>query len=99
MNTTPRPSSTGSSARPPARSSLLRGLGAAGAAVMVAFVGSAGLGAGQAQAAGIGTGLSHADPATSTERQHPSASDPAHLPSATATAIRYSYQGGRLTRL
>ena len=49
MDTTPRPRSAPSTLR----SNLRRGLGAAGAAVAVAFVGTAALGAGQAHAAGV----------------------------------------------
>ncbi len=95
MNSTPRPSATVSSSR----STLRRGLGAAGAAVVVAFVGSAGLGAGQAHAAGVSAGLSHAEPSPATTRHHRPVGHPAHLPSATTVAIRYSCAEGRLTRL
>ena len=49
MDTTPSPGAAPSTVR----STLRRGLGAAGAAVAVAFVGTAALGAGQAHAAGI----------------------------------------------
>ena len=53
MDTTPRPAEP----RPTARTALRRGLGAAGAAVVVAFVGTTGLGGAQAHAAGIAGGL------------------------------------------
>ncbi|MEO7753806.1 MAG: hypothetical protein ABIS35_10360 [Terracoccus sp.] len=95
MTTTSRPSSTSSSTS----SSLRRGLGAAGAAVVVAFVGSAGLGAAQAQAVGVSTGLSHTEPSAATVRPDRPEGHPAHLPSATTTAVRYLYTDGRLTQL
>src|SRR3954464_3324961 len=97
MDTTPRPGSAPSTLR----STLRRGLGAAGAAVAVAFVGTAALGAGQAQAAGITGGLTPARataaPAPHRHRHH--ASHPANLPAATSTAYRYSFRDGQLIRL
>ncbi|GAA2149074.1 hypothetical protein FHX52_2749 [Humibacillus xanthopallidus] len=99
MDTTPSPA-----ALPPApRSALRRGLSAAGAAVVVAFVGTAGLGVAQAHAAGVSTGLSYAaQPGTQSPRPpHPprKANHPANLPAATTTAFRYSFRDGQLIRL
>ncbi|WP_076262799.1 hypothetical protein [Intrasporangium flavum] len=81
------------------RSSLRRGLGAAGAAVAVAFVGTAGIGAAQAQAAGVERGLAYA--ADASHRQHPPrrAAHPTTLPPATTTAVRYTFDSGRLIEL
>jgi hypothetical protein len=99
MDTTPRPATTPSTPR----SALRRGLGAAGATVVVAFVGTAGLGVAQAHAAGVSSGLSYADqPATRAPHQphRPHRADhPANLPPATTTAYRYSFRDGRLIRL
>lgn len=75
-------------------SSLRRGLGIAGAAVAVAFVGTAGLGVGQAEAAGISAGITHVATA-STPTGRPAA-HPANLPPATALAVRYSFDDGEL---
>jgi hypothetical protein len=99
MDTTPSPA-----APPPTpRSALRRGLSAAGAAVVVAFVGTAGLGAAQAHAAGVSTGLSYAaapDPESPRPAHGPrTAKHPANLPAATATAYRYSFRDGQLIRL
>ncbi|WP_323096221.1 hypothetical protein [Intrasporangium sp. YIM S08009] len=81
------------------RSSLRRGLGAAGAAVAVAFVGTAGIGAAQAQAAGVERGLTYA--ADTSHRPHPPrhAAHPTTLPPATTTAVRYTFDAGRLIEL
>ena len=96
------PSPSASPSRPAPRSlsaSLKRGLGAAGAAVVVAFVGTAGIGAAQAHAAGVAGGLSYA--ADATQRPHPPrhAAHPANLPAATTTAVRYTVDSGRLIEL
>jgi hypothetical protein len=85
------------------RSALRRGLGAAGTAVVVAFVGTAGLGVAQAHAAGVSTGLSHAAqprtrPPHLPHRPH-GADHPANLPAATTTAYRYSFRDGLLIEL
>jgi hypothetical protein len=80
-------------------SALHRGLRAAGAAVLVAFVGTAGLGAAQAHAAGISTGLTHAaDSGSIAPHRHRGAAHPANLPAATTTAYRYSFRDGQLVR-
>lgn len=100
MTTTQRPESAGP-ASPAVRSALRRGLGAAGAAVAVAFVGTAALGTGQAHAAGISGGLTPV-PATSRPVPRPhrhQAAHPANLPAATSTAYRYSFRDGQLIRL
>lgn len=96
MDITPRPAATPLTS---SRSTLRRGLSAAGAAVAVAFVGTAGLGAAQAHAAGISSGLSHAADSGS-RAQHPprGAAHPAHLPAATTTAYSYSFRDGQLLR-
>ncbi|HEX6057061.1 MAG TPA: hypothetical protein VFY98_14700 [Intrasporangium sp.] len=76
---------------------IRRGLGAA---VAVAFVGTAALGAGQAQAAGISNGLTYAaEPAPSPGAPPRPAADPANLPPATTLAIRYGYRDGELIEL
>ena len=96
MDTTPSPRPN----RPTVRSALRRGLGAAGAAVVVAFVGTAGLGAGQAQAAGVSEG--HLYAGSSAPRQHHHrvpATHPANIPPATALAVRYSFDNGELIEL
>jgi hypothetical protein len=97
MDTTPRPGNAPSTFR----STLRRGLGAAGAAVVVAFVGTTALGAGQAQAAGVAGGLTPVraatEPAPHPHRHH--ATHPANLPAATTTAYRYSFRDGRLIQL
>jgi hypothetical protein len=96
MDTTPRPRPVPSTVR----SALRRGLGAAGAAVAVAFVGTTALGAGQAHAAGVSGGLTPA-PGTA-PAQHPhrhNAAHPANLPPATTTAYRYSFRNGQLIEL
>ena len=96
MDTTPRPAATPSTSR----SALRRGLSAAGAAVVVAFVGTAGLGVAQAHAAGVSTGLSYAaQPGTRAPRPPHRANHPANLPAATTTAYRYSFRDGQLIRL
>ncbi|MBB2987986.1 hypothetical protein [Terracoccus luteus] len=81
--------------------SLRRGLGAAGAAVVVAFVGTAGLGAAQAHAAGISTGHVHQRDAGHLGQHRPPrpAAHPANLPPATTSAVRYLFTDGRLSRL
>ncbi|MEO6998688.1 MAG: hypothetical protein ABI112_11440 [Terracoccus sp.] len=85
-------------ARPSAiRSSLRRGLGAAGAAVAVAFVGTAGLGAAEAQAAGVSTGVAYLSHVTSPEPVP--ATHPANLPPATTLAVHYSFEDGSLPQL
>lgn len=89
MNPTPRPASF--------RSSVRRGFSAAGAAVVVAFVGTAGLGAAQAQAAGVSTGLSYA--AEPAPRAPAPATSPVNLPPATTLAVRYTYQDGALRQV
>jgi hypothetical protein len=96
MDTTPRPAATPSTSR----SALRRGLSAAGAAVVVAFVGTAGLGVAQAHAAGVSTGLSYAaQPGTRAPHPPHRANHPANLPAATTTAYRYSFRDGQLIRL
>jgi hypothetical protein len=99
MDTTPRPETPGP-ASSTVRSALRRGLGAAGAAVAVAFVGTAALGAGQAHAAGISGALTPV-PASAPSAPHPHrhhAAHPANLPAATSTAYRYSFRDGQLIR-
>lgn len=96
MDTTPHPRLAPSTVR----STLRRGLGAAGAAVAVAFVGTTALGAGQAHAAGVAGGLTPAPapaPAQHPHRHH--AAHPANLPPATTTAYRYSFRDGQLVEL
>lgn len=97
MDTTPRPGRAPSTFR----STLRRGLGAAGAAVAVAFVGTSALGAAQAHAAGVAGGLTPVRTASETNphphRNH--AAHPANLPAATTTAHRYSFRDGQLVRL
>jgi hypothetical protein len=96
MDTTPRPRLAPSTVR----ATLRYGLGAAGVAVAVAFVGATVLGAGQAHAAGVAGGLTPA-PATA-PAQHPHrhhAAHPANLPPATTTAYRYSFRDGQLVEL
>jgi hypothetical protein len=96
MDTTPRPAATPSTSR----SALRRGLSAAGAAVVVAFVGTAVLGVAQAHAAGVSTGLSYAaQPGTRAPHPPHRANHPANLPAATTTAYRYSFRDGQLIRL
>ena len=97
MDTTPRPGRAPSTFR----STLRHGLGAAGAAVAVAFVGTSALGAAQAHAAGVAGGLTPCarrarrtrTPIATTLRT------PANLPAATTTAHRYSFRDGQLVRL
>lgn len=70
------------------------------AAVAVAFVGTAALGAGQAQAAGISSGLTYAaEPAPSPGPPPRPAAHPANLPPATTLAVRYVYRDGELVEL
>ncbi|GAA1981581.1 hypothetical protein GCM10009817_23500 [Terrabacter lapilli] len=100
MDTTSRPETPGP-ASSSIRSALRRGLGAAGAAVAVAFVGTAALGAGQGHAAGISGGLTPV-PASAPSAPHPHrhhAAHPANLPAATSTAYRYSFREGQLIRV
>jgi hypothetical protein len=105
MDTTPRPLPTTSDAshrptqRRHPRSAIRRGLGAAGAAVVVAFVGTAGLGVAQAQAAGVAGGLTHASDTPPHGHPHRPATHPANLPAATTTAVRYSFDDGELIEL
>ena len=94
MDTTPRPADS----RPTISSAIRRGLGAAGAAVVVAFVGTASLGATQAHAAGIAGGLEYAGSPAHHHHRLPAA-HPANLPEATTTAVRYSFDNGELIRL
>lgn len=76
------------------RSTLRRGLGAVGAAVVVAFVGTGALAPAQAQAAGLAPGLRYAaEPAPAPPRP---AAHPANLPAATTLALRYRVVDGRL---
>lgn len=89
MNRNRRPSAV--------RSSLGRGLGVAGAAVAVAFVGTAGLGAADAQAAGVSAGVTYLNHATS--REPVPATDPANLPPASTLAVRYPFEEGELGQL
>ncbi|MEO5743225.1 MAG: hypothetical protein ABIQ53_01375 [Terracoccus sp.] len=80
-----------------ARTALRRGLGAAGAAVAVAFVGAAGVGASEAQAAGVSAGvtyLAHPTPLDPVPATHP-----ANLQPATTAALRYSFENGELRSL
>lgn len=96
MDTTPRPATAPTASR----SALRRGLSAAGAAVVVAFVGTAGLGVAQAHAAGVSTGLTYAaDPGTRVPHPPHRANHPANLPAATTTAYRYSFRDGQLIQL
>ncbi len=96
MDTTPRPAAPRSTST---RTTLRRGLSAAGAAVVVAFVGTAGLGAAQAHAAGVSTGLTYAAaPGQRGPHPHHGAAHPANLPAATTTAYRYSFRDGQLLR-
>ena len=101
MDTTASPEAT----PPTSRSALRRGLSAAGAAVVVAFIGTAGLGVAQAHAAGVSTGLSYAGQPGTRSARHPhphpphKANHPANLPAATSTAYRYSFRDGQLIRL
>lgn len=89
MNSSPRPLTL--------RTSLRRGLGLAGAAVAVAFVGTAGLGAADARAAGVSTGVTFAGPSA---RIAPApATHPANLPPARSLAVRYSFEEGELRQL
>jgi hypothetical protein len=78
---------------------LRRGLGVAGAVVAVAFVGTTGIGTAQAHAAGVAGGLSHA--ADTSHRPQPPrhAAHPTTLPPATTTAVRYTFDSGRLIEL
>ncbi len=97
MDTTPTPAAAPTTF---SRSALRRGLGAAGAAVVVAFVGTAGLGVAQAHAAGVSTGLSYAaQPGTRPPHRPHRADHPANLPAATTTAYRYSFRDGQLIEL
>lgn len=89
MNTDPRPCAI--------RSSLRRGLGAAGAAVAVAFVGTAGLGAAGAQAAGVSAGVTYLSQPTSPVPVP--ATHPANLPPVSTLAGRYSVEDGDLRQL
>lgn len=78
-------------------SGLRRGLGAAGAAVVVAFVGTATLAPAEAEAAGISTGLRYAaEPGPEGARP---AAHPANLPPASTLAMRYRVVDGRLVAL
>ena len=96
MDTTPHPAAAPTASR----SALRRGLSAAGAAVVVAFVGTAGLGVAQAHAAGVSTGLTYAaDPGTRAPHPPHRANHPANLPAATTTAYRYSFRDGQLIQL
>jgi hypothetical protein len=94
MDTTPGPEVP----TPTLRSTLRRSLRAAGAAVAVAFVGTAVLGAGQADAAGVAGGLSYSGAPAPHQHGVPAA-HPANLPAATTTAVRYSFDNGELIRL
>ena len=97
MDTTPTPAANPTT---PTRSALRRGLGAAGAAVVVAFVGTAGLGVAQAHAAGVSTGLSYAaQPGTRAPHPPHGADHPTNLLAATTTAYRYSFRDGQLIEL
>lgn len=79
------------------RAGLRRGLGAASAAVVVAFIGTGALAPAQAQAAGLAPGLRYAaGPAP----EHPRpAADPANLPPASTLALRYRVVDGRVEAL
>ena len=104
MDTTPRPEAPVTpTPRGGYRSAIRRGLGAAGAAVAVAFVGTAALGAGTAHAAGVAGGLTPVKSATQPAPwPHPhrhDAAHPANLPPATTAAYRYSVRDGQLIRL
>jgi hypothetical protein len=89
MTTSPRPATV--------RSSLRRGLGAASAAVVVAFIGTGAMTPAQAQAAGLAPGLRYAaEPAPAGPRP---AAHPANLPPATTVALRYRVVDGELLRL
>ena len=78
-------------------SSLRRGLGVAGAAVAVAFVGTAGLGAADAQAAGVSAGVTYLRQVAYPEPVP--ATNPANLPPASTLAVRYSFEDGELNQL
>ena len=93
------PTDPRSSTRHSVRSSLRRGLGAAGAAVAVAFVGTTGLGAAQAHAAGVAGGLTYAADASQRPHGPRPAAHPTTLPPATTTAVRYTFDSGRLIEL
>lgn len=81
------------------RSTFRRGLSAAGAAVVVAFIGTAGLGVAQAHAAGVATGLLYAaDPGARAAHPRHGAAHPANLPAAATTAYRYLFREGQLLR-
>ena len=76
---------------------VVKGLGAA---VMVAFVGTASLGAGQASASGVATGLRYAaEPAPRPQRAQRPAADPANLPPASTLAVRYELRDGQLVEV
>ncbi|EWT00803.1 hypothetical protein N865_13700 [Intrasporangium oryzae NRRL B-24470] len=94
MDTTPNPTTPRTTTVP---SALRRGVRAAGAVVAVAFVGVAGVGAGQARAAGIENGLAYS--AGSGEPAGVSSTDPTNLPAASTLAVRYVSRDGRLTEL
>ena len=67
--------------------------------MVVAFVGTAGLGAAQAHAAGVSTVLTYAAaPGSHAPHPHRGAAHPANLPAATTTAYRYSFRDGQLLR-
>ena len=96
MDTTPREAAP----RSTVRTTVRRGLSAAGAAVVVAFVGTAGLGATEARAAGIAAGVRYAaSPAPRPHHPRVPASHPANLPAATTVAVRYSFDNGELIQL
>ncbi len=95
MDTTPRPADP----RTSVRAALRRGLGAAGAAVAVAFVGTTGLGAAQAHAAGIAGGLEFVGSTQPHHHHGVPAAHPANLPAATTVAVRYSFNNGELIKL
>ncbi|GAA6525323.1 hypothetical protein [Intrasporangium sp. DVR] len=74
--------------------------GGLGAAVTVAFVGTAALGVGPAQAAGIARGLSYAaEPGPRPGAPPRPAAHPANLPPAMTTAVRYAVRDGELAEL
>lgn len=78
-------------------SGLRKGLGAVGAAVVVAFVGTATLAPAEAEAAGVSTGLRYAaEPGPEGPRP---AAHPANLPPASGLALRYRMVDGRLVAL
>ncbi|MDN5764786.1 MAG: hypothetical protein L0H96_13195 [Humibacillus sp.] len=89
MNTNSRPSVIGSSLR--------RGVGIAGTAVVVAFVGTAGLGAADARAGGVSAGVTYLSQAAS--RAPVPATNPANLPAASTLAVRYAFEDGDLRQL